>query len=116
MKRFYNLILLLSLWSSRLAKAADEAAAEQQTCTAEGVCFANDDEAYKYYEKGKYVEIGEWGEKQQVAAADWKKTLEIITQTEEYMSMVAKNETMRDIRKDCKCRNQLCSFWAAIGR
>jgi hypothetical protein len=111
MKRFYNLLLLVSLWS-RLAKAAEVA---EQTCTAEGICFANDDEAAEYYEKGKFIEI-EWGEKQQVAAEHWKKTLEITTKTKDYMSMVARNETMRDIRKECKCRNQLCSFWAAIGR
>jgi hypothetical protein len=89
--------------------------AEEQTCTAEGVCFNSDEEAKKYYSNGRLVDI-KFGEPQQVAGEHWKKTLDVVTKTKEYMVQIRKNATMASVAKDCKLRNALCSFWAAIGR
>jgi hypothetical protein len=90
-------------------------AEEEQTCTAEGVCFNSDEEAKKHYFNGRLVDI-DFGEPQQVAGEQWKNTLDVVAKTKEYMVQVRRNMTMAPVVNDCKLRNALCSFWAAVGR
>jgi hypothetical protein len=104
---------LLLLWSGLLVVVV-AVSAEEQTCTAEGVCFNSDEEAAKHYWKGRLVDVN-FGEPQQVAGEEWKKTLDVIAKTKEYMVQVRTNATMAPLVKECKLRNPLCSFWAAIG-
>jgi uncharacterized protein YaiE (UPF0345 family) len=110
--RIHNVSLLLVSAFLVLATAAAEE--EAQYCTEEGVCFANDEAEKNYYFKGRKVDIG-FGEAQQVAGEDWQKTLGVIAKTKEYVAQVQANETLVAVRKECKVRNELCSFWAAIG-
>jgi hypothetical protein len=119
MKRssLYCYLLLGGGWLS-LATAAE------QVCMADGQCFANDEEAHKHYYQGKKVEMFldapysdfSFGEAQQVAGDKWKETLEVTSKTKEYMMEIFVNDTLRSVRNECKNRNELCSFWAAIGR
>ena len=66
-----------------------------------------------------YIEVGEdWGVSQQVAGEHSLKTQQIIKRTYEYMTkqvMVDHDTFSLSVRKECKLRHQLCSFWAAIG-
>ncbi|KAL3907395.1 MAG: hypothetical protein SGILL_008895 [Bacillariaceae sp.] len=56
-----------------------------------------------------------FGEAQQVAGKDNIKTLQVLANTFEYMDAVYKNATTKSYRSGCKCYNELCAFWAAIG-
>ena len=88
---------------------------DQQVCPGEdGVCFANEQAAAAYYEPGRKVEI-DFGEAQQVAGEKYQDTLDVIRTTKEYIAKVRTDDTFLEVRKECKCRNELCSFWAAIG-
>lgn len=112
----------LFLGACWLASVAADAIVEEQVCLANGQCFANDQEAHLHFYPGKQVEMVleephsvTFGEPQQVAGEKWKETLANIAKTKEYMIEVFNNETLRSIRNECKVRNELCAFWAAIG-
>jgi hypothetical protein len=109
----FNILISLFLIPAFLLHVP-AAAAEEQTCTEEGVCFANDEAAKEYYHDGRSVPI-DFGDDQQVAGEKWQKTLDVIATTKEYIAQVQVNETLVAVRNECKVRHELCSFWAAIG-
>jgi hypothetical protein len=113
----YCYLLLGGGWLSLAAAAAE------QVCMVDGQCFANDEEAHNHYQTGEKVEMyldepysATFGEAQQVAGVNWKETLEVISKSKEYMMEIYNNDTLRNVRNECLVRNELCSFWAAIGR
>jgi len=55
-----------------------------------------------------------YGEPQTINGDKARQTLEVVRETIEYMKTVA-DTVPEDIVKECKNRNELCAFWAAIG-
>ena len=101
-------------------------------CFPDGNCFESMMEAdAKYAKRGRNLvtlevpvvhsegqgeqRIVNYGDAQQVAGPDWKKTMDVIQQTHGYMELVHQNETAVSYRDECKCRHELCAFWASIG-
>ena len=58
----------------------------------------------------------EWGEDQFVSGKEWRETIRNIQITKEYMKGVFQNETLVEVQSECRSRNKLCAFWAAIGK
>ena len=74
-----------------------------------------DREADVYYKAAvRYVNI-DFGETQQVAGETWRETIASIERTIEYMNVVRNNRTFDSVRAHCRCRHELCGYWAAIG-
>lgn len=108
--------------------ATDQGDEPIQTCW-EGQCTVTEDandvnanvdanadserDAY-YHSALRYIDI-DFGENQQVAGETWRETIAVIDKTLEYMKHVRTNRTFDHVRADCRCRHELCSFWAAIG-
>ena len=99
-------------------------AEEEQVCTAQGECFADEEAMGKYYAAGttEKMYIGaphdySFGEDQKVAGDQWRDTLDNVERTREYMVGVFNNQTLDNkVKYECKCRHELCSFWATIGK
>jgi prolyl 4-hydroxylase len=90
-----------------------------QICYPDGNCFGSIEEADQKYQNEKNVVKLEkpvnYGEPQQVAGPKWLQAMEVVQKTNEYMENVFQNDTTKSFRNDCKCRHELCAFWAAIG-
>jgi hypothetical protein len=57
-----------------------------------------------------------WGESQQIVGGQSGLTRQVLKKTHKYMTeQVMVDETFASVRDKCKLRNELCSFWAAIG-
>lgn len=99
--------------------AAAEDSNGAKLCIPDGSCFDSLEAATSKFGTGTtFVYLDEpapFGERQQVAGVNWKDTLGVLAKTREYMTGVFQNETMKGYRKECKCRNELCAFWSAIG-
>jgi len=106
------LLLLLKIVSSSTTEGIED----PHQCLEDGVCFPDEKAMGRYFGPGKYLPI-DFGEDQHIAGKDWKASFEIYTKSKEYMRLnVTNNATVPDsVKKECKCRQKLCSFWAAIG-
>lgn len=102
---FFPFVLCAGIFQSVVA---------DEVCSADGVCFASEAEAHDYYSNGVLVPI-DFGEDQSIAGADWKKTLENLEKSKKYMKEVVSGPEFDGVRKNCIIRNELCSFWAAVG-
>lgn len=120
---YHALLLLLLPTGGNVGEAVstspggsiDGSTDDGQFCMVEGVCFANENEAHKYYGPGQDVKIN-YGVSQRVEGNDWKLTLQVVQRAEAYMEKsVYHNSSMDDVRAECLSRNKLCSFWASIG-
>lgn len=108
--------LLFQLTVQTVASGSEENTETCRFSTPEGECLLDDMAADAYYRTSqRTVDIGKFGKAQEVGGEYWRETMDVIHTTKEYMVNVFKNETMRQVRKDCQCRHHLCSFWAAIG-
>jgi len=106
--------LLFAFFPFLLCAAYLQPVVADEVCHAEGVCFASEAEAHDYYSNGVHIPI-DFGEDQSVAGADWKKTLENLEKSKNYMKEVVVGPEFDGVRKNCMIRNEFCSFWAAIG-
>jgi prolyl 4-hydroxylase len=92
-------------------------------CLPDGTCYDSLEEALEKFstsrsEEKQFVSLSKpknFGEAQQVAGKENSKTLQVLADTYTYMDAVYKNATTRDFRDGCRCYNELCAFWAAIG-
>lgn len=118
MELIATLVLLTVLFNfSRAFVVASEYEKQKEDHTCAGGQYyadADNDLDYKYSTTKDYFDI-DFGEKQEVGGKKWRETLDNLEVTKKYMEMVRTNRTLQSVRNDCKCRNQLCSFWAAIG-
>lgn len=125
MMRYYSapvtLVVSLLALAGRvgpLAAASKEQVSDQTCSNADGQsqCAVDVSEPpdVDYEHEIHYIDI-DFGQKQQVAGKDWKKTLDNLEKAKAYMKTVHSNSTLRSVSNDCQCRNELCSFWAAIG-
>jgi hypothetical protein len=92
--------------------------AEEQTCVAgqDGTCSnTKDQEALMVKPANGLVEI-DWGETQVVEGELWQTSLQNIQATKIYMASVRTNDKLTNVVTECKSRNKLCSFWAAMGK
>jgi prolyl 4-hydroxylase len=84
--------------------------AEEQTCSADGTCTVSE-----MPNRPGYVEVA-WGEDQHAIGEEGEATRRVIETTNRYMTeQVSVGENFALVRKECKLRHELCSFWAAIG-
>jgi hypothetical protein len=97
-------------------------APSKELCLPDGHCWVSLDKAleerFNNKPDGVHVELSKpvpFGEAQQVAGADNAKTVQVLSETYEYMVSVYNNETTKSFRDGCQCRHEHCAFWAAIG-
>lgn len=92
---------------------------EGRLCFPDGSCFDSMQEADVHYKtQTHHVPLStpvNYGEPQQVAGPDWYKSMQIVQSTNTYMTEQFQNDTAKPYRDECKCRHELCAFWAAIG-
>ena len=142
-KMWLSHVLAGALWTITLSRlvpfvspetvpVTDQRDDQMQTCF-NGQCFVTNDadvevddvdgdgdgdadsEADDYYHaEVRYIDI-DFGEPQQVAGESWRETIAIINKTKDYMKRVRTSATFDNVRSDCRCRHELCSYWAAIG-
>jgi len=105
---------LLAFFPLLLCAGYFQVTVADDVCHTEGVCFASESEAHEYYSDGVIIPI-DFGEDQSIAGPDWKKTLDNLEKSKKYMKEVVSGPEFDGVRSGCQVRNQLCSFWAAIG-
>ena len=101
------------------SRAPDDA---KSLCFPDGGCFGSLDEAVSHYQRVTTMipmEIPKaYGESQRVDSRDpetYKKTLETLAATHEYMTHLYQNDTAKAFRDECTMRHDSCTFWASIG-
>jgi prolyl 4-hydroxylase len=95
---------------------------EDGTPSSEDGCAAPEDDDTDENDKSfdpdfdGYVE-NSWGEPQQVTGAEGLKTQRVLQKIYTYMTeqVMVDDEKFAAVRKECKLRDKLCAFWAAIG-
>jgi prolyl 4-hydroxylase len=101
----------------------DPSSASTQTCSSlDETESSNDNDSNDDDDKSfdpnfdGYVE-NSWGEPQQVTGEEGLKTQRVLQKIYTYMTeeVMVNDEKFAAVRKECKLRDKLCAFWAAIG-
>jgi len=101
---------------------------KKEVCFPDGKCFESKEEAESYYTNKHYKNKSfkmairkptSFGSTQEVVLDNnqqyFTKTLEVLSKSHDYMIQISQDDTAVTFRRECKLRNELCIFWAAIG-